>query len=295
MSLETLKTRVDYMGGNRLGRIKQQKLNSFHAALKEDYNSRPILTPLGEEFQALINDDNTKPDYDKRYVSVDFSSKLGPGDVFECLDDNSHWMIYLQDLVEIAYFKSEIIRCRYQLTINDTDYWVYFQGPTETTIRWNQKRGINWNDLNFSGTLYIKKDEQTQDYFDRFDKIKVDGHTWQVKVVDVLTVPGIIELEVGEYFDSITEDIVEVNQIDIPYSITGLQKVYPYEKYSYNINDNILNTGTFSIDDINKAIIINQENGQCEIEIITGKKGSFNLIYTIEEDQYILPITILSL
>ena len=44
-------------------------------------------------------------------------------------------MIYLQDLVEIAYFKSEIIRCHYQVTINDNDYWVYFQGPTETAIR----------------------------------------------------------------------------------------------------------------------------------------------------------------
>ena len=27
-------------------------------SLKEDYNSRLILTPLGEEFQVLINDDN---------------------------------------------------------------------------------------------------------------------------------------------------------------------------------------------------------------------------------------------
>ena len=122
MSLKTLKTRIDYMGGNSLNRIKRQKLNSFHAALKEDYNSRPILTSLGEEYQALINDDNTKSDYDKRYISIDFAASLNPGDVFQCLDDNTHWMVYLQDLVEIAYFKSEIIRCRYQVTIDDTDY-----------------------------------------------------------------------------------------------------------------------------------------------------------------------------
>ena len=122
MSLETLKTRIDYLGGDSLNRIKQQKLKSFYAALKEDYNSRTILTPLGEEFQALINDDNTKSDYDKRYVSVDYAAQLRPGDVFECIDDQTHWMIYLQDLVEIAYFKAEIIRCRYQLTINNKNY-----------------------------------------------------------------------------------------------------------------------------------------------------------------------------
>ena len=150
MSLQTLKTRVNYLGGDNLNRIKYQKLRSFYAALRNDYNSRTILTPLGEEFQALINDDNTKSDYDKRYVSVDFAAELNPGDVFECIDDNTHWMIYLQDLVEIAYLKAEIIRCRYQLTIDDTDYWIYFQGPTETTIRWNFKRDLNWNDLNLS-------------------------------------------------------------------------------------------------------------------------------------------------
>lgn len=292
MSLQTLKTRVNYLGGDNLNRIKYQKLRSFYAALRNDYNSRTILTPLGEEFQALINDDNTKSDYDKRYVSVDFAAELNPGDVFECIDDNTHWMIYLQDLVEIAYLKAEIIRCRYQLTIDDTDYWIYFQGPTETTIRWNFKRDLNWNDLNLSGTVYIKKTEQTQDYFNRFTRLKIDGHTWQVKVVDTLTVPGIIELEVQEYFDSITEDLIEVSHIDIQNEIIGPQQVYPYESYIYNI-DNI--AGEFSLDN-DKAKIINQENGQCEIEIITGKKGKFNLIYTEnDETQHILPITILSL
>lgn len=292
MSLQTLKTRVNYLGGDNLNRIKYQKLRSFYAALRNDYNSRTILTPLGEEFQALINDDNTKSDYDKRYVSVDFAAELNPGDVFECIDDNTHWMIYLQDLVEIAYLKAEIIRCRYQLTIDDTDYWIYFQGPTETTIRWNFKRDLNWNDLNLSGTVYIKKTEQTQDYFNRFTRLKINGHTWQVKVVDTLTVPGIIELEVQEYFDSITEDLIEVSHIDTQNEIIGPQQVYPYESYIYNI-DNI--AGEFSLDN-DKAKIINQENGQCEIEIITGKKGKFNLIYTEnDETQHILPITILSL
>ena len=90
MSLNTLKTRVNYMGGNNIGRIKQQKLNSFKAALKNDYNSRPILTPLREEYRCLINDDNTKSDYDKRYVSVSFDSQLQPGDVFQCTDDNTY-------------------------------------------------------------------------------------------------------------------------------------------------------------------------------------------------------------
>jgi len=34
------------MGGNAIGRINSQKLKSMRAALKNDYNSRMIETPL---------------------------------------------------------------------------------------------------------------------------------------------------------------------------------------------------------------------------------------------------------
>ena len=55
MSLATLKTRIDYAGGDNLGRIKKQKLNSFLAALKNDYNSREIELENGTHCQCLIN------------------------------------------------------------------------------------------------------------------------------------------------------------------------------------------------------------------------------------------------
>lgn len=46
MSVKTLASRLEYWGGDSLGRIKQQKLNGLRAALKNDYNSRMIKTPL---------------------------------------------------------------------------------------------------------------------------------------------------------------------------------------------------------------------------------------------------------
>jgi len=30
--------------------------------------------------------------------------------------------------------------------------------------------------MNFSGTVYIQKTEETEKYFDRFTKLKIDGH-----------------------------------------------------------------------------------------------------------------------
>lgn len=292
MSLITLKTRINYAGGDSLGRIKQQKLKSFYAALKNDYNSRKIELEDGTVCQCLINTNNLKTDYDKKYVSVDFKYGLQPGDTFTCLDDNTSWMIYLPVLTEIAYLRAEIIRCRYKLTINDTDYWIYFQGPTETSVRWNLKDNINWNDLNLSGTLYIKRTDETLDYFNRFKKIKLAGHTWQVKIVDSITVPGIIELEVQEYFDSITEDIVEVVEVDTNYEIIGNTKVYPYDCETYSID--VLG-GTFKVSNESLAKILTQSDGQCTIEIISSRKGSFVLQYISNDEVYELPITILSL
>lgn len=284
MSLNTLKSRVAYMGGDNIGRIKRQKLNSFHAALQNDYNSRPICTPTGKHTRVLMNNSNLKSDYDKKIVSADFREGLQPGDVYECLDDNTHWMIYLPDLCEVSYLKAEIIRCRYQLTINDTDYWIYFQGPTETALRWNLKDGLNWNDLNFSGTIYIKRTDDTVNFFDRFTKLKIDGHTWQVKVVDIITVPGIIELEIDEYFDSITEDLIEVYKADdiTDDTIIGRTTVDVNSIAGYQIAAALFNdTDSWTVLNNDKVTIQEtQANGQtCIVKIAEDAEGSFDLRY----------------
>lgn len=132
MSLKTLSARLQYDGGNALGRINKQKLRSLQAALKNDYQSRLIKTPLHAAWPCLINHSTSglKSDYDKKVLSVEYESELQPGDVFECLDDGTHWMVYLPVLTETAYLRSEIIRCRYTMTIDGEEYWIYFQGPT---------------------------------------------------------------------------------------------------------------------------------------------------------------------
>ena len=210
MSLNTLASRLQYLGGDQLSRIKQNKLESLRWALKNDYHTRMIKTPLHAVWPALINEDNLKTDYDRKIVSVEHNAYLEPGDVFECLDDGTHWMIYLPRLTETAYLRADIVRCRYTLTIDDTTYWIYFQGPTETDLRWFQKKAINVNELNLSGTIYIKLNKQTRDFFERFTRIKVDGHIWEIQVTDSISVPGVLELEVQEYYDNTIEELPEI-------------------------------------------------------------------------------------
>jgi len=54
-------------------------------------------------------------------------------------------------------------------------------GPNETTALWNIKKNVTWNDLNYTKLLYITKDEDTLAFFQRFDRIIINGKPWEVQ------------------------------------------------------------------------------------------------------------------
>lgn len=287
MSMKTLAARIEYLGGNQLSRINKQKLESLRWALKNSYNSRMIKTPLHSAYPCLINKNNLKSDYDKEYISVEFESGLEPGDTFECLDDGSHWMVYLQVFTETAYLRAEIIECDYTLEVNGQNYWVYFQGPTETDLRWFQKNQINVNELNLSGTLYIKNDKNTKEHFKRFTRLKLDGHEWEVQVTDSITVPGIIELEVQEYYDNTIEEFPKIKKnpniaIDPAPTIIGETLVKPDSIVGYMIDPEYYNPNfEWKVPDNPRVEIHSvKENGRiCEVRIHAGTVKPFTLQY----------------
>ncbi|HAU86060.1 MAG TPA: hypothetical protein DCW90_11360, partial [Lachnospiraceae bacterium] len=179
MSMKTLASRLQYLGGDQLSRIDKQKLRTFQTALKNGYNTRYI--KVGNSVWPCFIGTLTgglKANYNKEMISVEYASGLTPGDTFELLDNGSHWMIYLPTIAEKAYLHSEIIECRYNLEINGKKYYMYVCGPQETDLRWFLKNNINANELNLSGTIYIKNDANTKDFFKRFTKIKFGGHRW---------------------------------------------------------------------------------------------------------------------
>lgn len=284
MSLKTLSARIDYLGGDQLSRINKQKLQSFRAALKNDYNSRLIKTDKHASVPCIIKNNayGLKADYDKKYISVEFSAGLEAGDVFQCLDDNSRWMIYLPILTETAYLRSEIIRCDHSLNINGKEYFVYFQGPVETDIRWFIKNGINANELNKSGTVYIKKDDNTLNFFHRFTKIKINGHAWEVQVTDPISVPGILELELQEYYDNKEADLPQVKPSDKNQLIKGEKIVKQNTSVGYMVDDSIYNPSTPWTIAENDRVKIEEvlNNGQiCKVKVNEGAIGKFTLSY----------------
>lgn len=285
MSRQTLLTRLHYSGGNQLARINQQKLKSLQQALKNDYNSREIIVPNGKHYYALINKNNLKADYDKEYISVEFESGLEAGDVFQIADDKSHWMVYLPIITETAYLRAEIIKCRYQLELEGEKYWIYFQGPTETDLRWFIKNGVNINELNLSGTIYIKNTPFTKQYFKRFTKLELDGHKWEVQVTDSITVPGIIELEVQEYYDNSIEELPKViaeTQDTEQTPIIGASKVLMNSTNGYMVNPIYYDPKIeWEIADNPRVRVheVLQDGRICTVLLLPGASKSFNLKY----------------
>ncbi len=294
MSVKTLAARLQYNGGDQLGRMKMNKLRSFRMALKNNYNSRTIVVPNKTAWQCLINSEASglKSDYDKKKLSVEFESGLQPGDVFQCVDDGTYWMVYLPMLTEIAYLRSEILRCRYTLDVDGQTYHIYWQGPTETDASWYQKQGIEYDEPNMSGTIYIKKDERTIDFFHRFTKLKIDGHKWEVHVIDEITVPGIIELEIREFYDDPLEDLPVVN-VEGCHEIAGRENVEQNGTYGYMIRDSYFNPDfSWRVEGNQRVEIESQEGKMCNVLVHEGAIKGFKLIYGDKRSGYHMNVSI---
>ena len=297
-SLDRMRTRASFDGYAIRDKWNVEgKYKSFIDALRSSYQGE-FITFNDNKYRCLINPDKLKENYDQKMISIDFNAGVHNGDTFYWDRTDSHWLIYLQDYSEEAYFRASIRRCDYQIDVNGHPYWIYLRGPVETAIIWRQKHQLEFNDLNYSILFYIQKNEETYDFFERFKVIKFDGHNWRVAAIDRYSQDGIIEVYCEEYFDNEMEDqmiepvVVEPDKMH-PY-IDGPQTVRPFDK---NIVYSIvgITSGTFLVDS-DKVEFINADETSCVLKITTGKSGKFNLIYRRENEEDItLEVTIKSL
>lgn len=171
--------------------------------------------------RALINPDKNKLDYDDKIVSVHFEDNFQSGDVFEWLGTNSYWLIHLQDLTELAYFRGEIRRCSYTIDWIDEDgnlhtSFAAVRGPVETKINYIQKHQISVDTPNYTLHILMPRSEAIVKYFQRYSKFYLQGCQevapkvcWRVEATDWISTPGIFELTAQEYYINETEDDVE--------------------------------------------------------------------------------------
>ena len=286
--LDMMKTRIGFLGEGADERLVEGKLRSMHAALENSYQAEWVIFNKGtshkRKFKALINPDKLKDDYDKKIISIDFEAGAKIGDVFYWERTNTYWMITLQHYEEEAYFRGSIQRCDYQLDINGHKYWIYLRGPVETTTQWRQKHKIEINDLNYSLLMYIVKNEETLEFFNRHQIVNFNGHRWKVAATDKYSSNGYIQVYLDEYFDNEFEETSEIEEeviidngapyIDGPQNVTALDCSIVYQIKNISNGEFVVNS--------DKVKIVKTDMNTCIIDITSGKSGSFDIIYKVD-------------
>ena len=212
-------TRFRQAGGNRQQeRMIKDKRRSLDHAVWNSYQAAEVVRVDAENrkpVRALINPNKLKQDYDDKIISVGFEYNFKCGDVFEWLGTKTHWLVYLQDLTELAYFRGDIRKCSYQIAWEDEDgihtTYAAVRGPVETKINFIQKHGISVDTPNHSLSILMPKNEYTMNYFKRYSKFYLQGDDtcWRVEASDWISTPGILEVIAVEYYANETEDDVD--------------------------------------------------------------------------------------
>ena len=232
----------------------------------------------GNYFRCLINHDKLKVDYEDKIISIPYAENtvsIDPvvdnddyvetnfhnGTVFKWVHGNkqewvpdTYWIVYMQYSEETAYFRGEIRKADEEITIvvvnddgeeEEKTYRGWMTGPNEETLVWNVKKGVVWNDMNYTKKLYITKDEDTLAFFQRFDRVIINGQPWEIqayndnyggssKNVD----SGIIRVALKETYTSTQQQIreLEAREQSTEVTITGPDTLSPYDDFIYTTN-----------------------------------------------------------
>ena len=218
--VEEQSMRLRQAGGNRQQeRMIKDKRRSLDHAVWYSYQGAEVVKTDAEDrkpVRALINPNKLKADYDDKIISVGYEYEFSVGTVFEWLGTKTYWLVYLQDLTELAYFRGDIRKCTYQIAWEDEDgiqtTYAAVRGPVETKINFIQKHGISVDTPNHSLSILMPKTPAAMKYFKRYNKFYLQGDDtcWRVEATDWISTPGILEVIAVEYYANEDEDNIDV-------------------------------------------------------------------------------------
>ena len=221
---------------------------------------------------------------------------------------------------ETAYFRAEIRKADEQISIvivddegneNTVSYRGWMTGPNETTALWNTKRGVTWNDMNYTKLLYITKDEDTLAYFQRFDRIIINGKPWEVqaynenystsKTGDFSS--GIIRVALKETYTSADQFVKELKdaeaaqiQAEVAYDtehtqarIDGPAAAHPYDILVYKAK-NYQQPQDWYVSDTSLVKVLEYDENTLKLEVISRKANKDGFIVKYGQDSIQIPI-----
>lgn len=228
-NLKNMTTRLTNAGGQKQqDRMIEDKRKTLERAVKYSYQGAQValVNNIPETIvPALINPNKLLADYDEKTISVDYQYGFQTGKIFRWINPSqqngdTYWLVYLQDLTELAYFKADVRRCSYMIKwISDgqeQSIYASIVGPKEQKIQSVSKSQFNMDIPNYTITLLMPNNKETIQYFQRYAKFYLqdldNGNTpicWRVEAIDSVSLPGVLEVHAREYYVNSDEDDVE--------------------------------------------------------------------------------------
>lgn len=298
--LSVMSRRLAAMGGkSQQDRMIKDKKLTFDRAVKYSYQAAKVQKIGEDQVEALINPNQLKQDYDDKIISIDFKHNYSVGDVFEWVNTGTKWLIYLQELTELSYFRGDIRKCRYEVEWMDNGEkkktYLALRGPVETKINSSIKHNISIDTPNASLNLLLPKNEDTLKYFQRYAKFYLpaadDPYSkvcWRVEAVDTFSTPGIIEMTAVEYYSNETTDDIENGIVDAFVAqpidpnpeegfIKGETFIKPQFAYSYTYTGSML--GDWKVDEKLPVLLDVVDSRTVNIKWDSSFSGQFDLYY----------------
>ena len=293
--------RLNHQGGNlQQNRMIKDKRRSLDRALVYSYQGADVRKTDSTSdvyVRALINPNKLKQDYDDKIISVGYEHHFECGDIFEWKGTETYWLIYLQDLTELAYFRGDIRKCSHQINWEDENgkhsTYAAIRGPVETKINYIQKHGISVDTPNYSLNILLPKTADTLSYFQRYNKFYLADDElkvcWRIEAIDWLSMPGVLEINAVEYYANEFEDNLEdgtvgtlktepinPNNSFIEDTIVGETFIKPKREYEYEYIGNLV--GKWSVKE-NYPIELIQDGKKVKLRWLDTYSGQFDLIY----------------
>lgn len=257
--LQLMKTRLDYRGGtDQQARMIKDKRRNLDKALLYSYQGAKIRR-VNEDMivRGLINPNQIKQDYDEKILSIGNEYGYQPGDIFEWVNTGTKWLIYLQELTELAYFRGNIRKCSYEISWSDEkgirhSTYAAIRGPQEQSLAHLQKHGISIDLPNYSICLLLPNTPEIIEQFQRYKKFylqDIKGSDskicWRVEAIDSISTPNILEVYASEYYSNKMEDDVEAGVVgglipppaqEVISDIEGETFIKPKKTYNFKYN-----------------------------------------------------------
>lgn len=269
-----------------------------------------------KEVVGVFNPVTVNQDYDTKMISTPFDSGYKVGDVFRWENTQTLWIIYNQNLTELAYFRGSTRRCNYMVRwvngereLCETPISVIGPSMPDHTRMINGMMAGSFVVPSGNLICLVTDNQKNREYFHDDQTFIILGISYRVTNIDRLSMPGVIQIHATEYTTNMIEDDVEEDirnawniQPIIPehqseYGIEGPVSVKPYEEAEFTA---IVKGGTWFIAE-------NREGGKrlpakfveydCSQKVVhvywdAPQRGGYTLLYELPDgtryERYIL-------